>query len=581
MPDMERKQFMKREKSWKLKEQSSKWSMFIAILLLVLMVPSVAADAAREGTLTIQRFRVEDYENLRESTGQSSDMTNVPTDAQTMEGIAFQVEKLLVSATATDVTTDTAVDSTFQARVQSTDAQGRTRFTGLPEGYYLVTERSQSGHLAQGSGRFVVKIPNTVIDASGNETTDYDVVVYPKGQSIQVEKNAISTRQVVGVGDLICWEVWYPMGEDLKREETINGVTTTRYGKNFYLTDEMDSRLDAVIASIRLRYYDRDKEEINLTLTQDTDYHLNYDENTHILKISFTDDVGTKKVADADVAYIQMHLHTRVNTSALDTVEVLWNNARIFFENASGDPYEHEVFPPGTNPEDSRVPKVHLGEIAITKVDAQDTTVRLAGATFSIATTLSDAQAGKFLTREIDASGTREEITITTDSNGQASIKAIGSGIYYLVETQAPEGYAKLTEPIEVTVVNQGDRNVVQVEIRNQKDGSIPGTPGDDKPGDGEPGDTEPGKPGEQPGTPSGDQPGTDGSGSGGKGFAGGVKTGDVVRMTGILLLMTASVGMIGVYLRRREMKKIEVRDREVENIDVQNINARNREVYK
>jgi len=369
---------MKREKRAKV----SDWSIFIVLLLLALMIPSLAASAAREGTLTIQRFRVEDYENLRESTGQSSDMTNVPTGAQTMEGIAFQVEKLLVSATATDVTTDTAVDSTFQARVQSTDAQGRTRFTGLPEGYYLVTERSQSGQLAQGSGRFVVKIPNTVVDASGNETTDYDVVVYPKGQSIQVEKNAISTRQVVGVGDLICWEVWYPMGTDLKREETINGVTTTRYGKNFYLTDEMDSRLDAVIASIRLRYYDRDKEEINLTLTEGIDYHLNYDENTHILKISFTDDVGTKKVADADVAYIQMHLHTRVNISALDTVEVLWNNARISFENASGDPYEHEVFPPGTNPEDSRVPKVYLGEIAITKVDAQDTAVRLAGRHF-------------------------------------------------------------------------------------------------------------------------------------------------------------------------------------------------------
>ena len=525
--------------------QISIGTIFAALLLLALMVPSVPAYASIEGTLTVKKFRVEDYENLRESTGQSSDMTEVPTGAQSIAGVEFTVEKLVVGSTDTKVTPSTPVDTNFPARRQRTDINGETIFTGLPEGYYLVTQSVLSGQHAH-TGRFVVQIPHTIVDASGNETTNYNVVVYPKGQSVQVEKSVSSSKQVVGIGDIISWDVWYPMGPDLKREETINGVTTTSYGKNFYLTDEMDTRLDYVSGSVTFRYYDRNEEEINLTLTEGTDYNLIYDETTHILTISFTDNVGTKKVADANVGFIRMHLDTSVNASALETIEVLWNNARISFENHSGDPYEHEVFPPGTNPEDSRVPKVHLGQIAVTKVDAQDKAVRLAGATFYLAETLQDAQAGKFLTRVSDTNGAREEIRITTDSNGQASIRAIGAGTYYLVETQAPEGYNKLTEPIEITVANDGRNNVVHVEISNLRDGSAPVDPG--KPGDGDPG--------KQPDVPGAKQPGADDSG--GKGFAGGVKTGDVVRMTGILLLVIASGGIVFGILRREKEKRAE-----------------------
>ena len=542
MPDKEKKLSMKR----KIRYKRLDITLFVALLLLALMVPSVVADAAAEGTLTVRKFRVEEYENLRESTGQSSDMTDVPVGAQRIEDVAFIIQKLLVSSSDTQVTVQTPIDTSFTARAQRTDANGETIFTSLPEGYYLVEETIPSGHSAPNAGKFVVKIPHTVFDSNGNKSTNYDVVVYPKGTKVTVEKTVNSTKEVVGIGDVISWDVWYPMGPDLKREETVNGVTTTSYGKNFYLTDEMDTRLDYVEGSVRFRYYDANKNEIALTLTEGIDYHLPYDANTHILTISFTDNVGTKKVADAEVAFIRMHLDTKVNVSALDTVVALWNNARISFENHSGDPYEHEVFPPGTDPEDSRVPKVHLGQIVVTKVDAS-TKQTLAGATFYLAATKQDAEDENFLTRET-ASGTREEITVTTDSNGQASIKTLGAGTYYLVETKAPEGYSKLTEPIEVIVANDSRNNVVQVEVSNIKDGSTPGE--QDKPGDKD-------QDGKDPEGPTGNEPG---GGSGGKGFAGGVKTGDVVRMTGILLLAVASGGIVLGILRKKEEKKREVR---------------------
>ena len=528
---------MKRKNTYTI----SYWTMFALLLLLVLIVPSMAANAA-EGTLTVKKFRVEDYANLRESTGHSSDITDVPQGAQTIEGVVYTLEKLNVNATDINVTISTPVDASFSARTETTDINGEAHFASLPRGYYLVAGSIPSGYTTRAE-KFVVRIPNTILDANGNETTHYDVVVHPKGEKIAVEKKASSARQVVGIGDIITWDVWYPMGPDLKREEKINGVTTTSYGKNFYLTDEMDSRLDYVEGSVAFRYFDKDRNEISLILVEGVDYHLPYDADTHILRINFTDNVGTKKVADANVAYIEMKLDTVVNASALDTVEVLWNNARIFFENTSGDPYEHEVFALGTSTEDGRVPKVYLGQIVVTKVDAVDK-MRLAGATFHLADSLENAEVGNFLTRQIDEQGARKEITITTDHNGEASIKAIGAGTYYLVETAAPNGYYKLTEPIAVTVANDRNSYITHLEVSNTKEGTPPEAPGQGTQGSGNP--------------PGASNDGT-GSGSGGKDFAGGVKTGDVVRMTGIFLLAIASGGIVLGMLqkKKRNSKKV------------------------
>ena len=519
---------MKKKETHKI----SYWLSFVVGLLLVSMIPFLSVNATQEGTLTIQRFQVEQYKNLQQSTGQREDVKDVPAEAQIIENIEFKVEKLLVASTDTQVTPSTPLDTSFAARIQKTDANGESVFTNLPKGYYLVSEGILTGHNAQ-ARRFVVQIPNTVVDASGNETTNYDVVVYPKGQSVQVEKSVSSEKEVVGIGDIISWDVLYPMGPDLKREEIVDGVTVTSYGKNFYLTDEMDPRLDYVEGSVAFRYYDMNENEItNLVLQEGIDYHLPYDAATHVLTISFTDNIGTKKVADANVAYIKMALDTRVNASALDTVEVLWNNARIVFENTSGDPYEHEVFPKGTNLNDSRVPKVHLGQIAVTKVDAQDSNIYLAGATFYLADSKENAKAGNFLKRAVDEKGTLEEIHITTDSSGQATIHAISAGTYYLVETQAPQGYAKLTEPIQLTVANDGRSNITRIEVSNMKE----------KEQEKKPPDTEPPL-----------------TGPGGKVVAEGVQTGDIVRITGILMLIIASVGMIIVYIRREREKRREI----------------------
>jgi len=72
----------------------------------------------------------------------------------------------------------------------------------------------------------------------------------------------------------------------------------------------------------------------------------------------------------------------------------------------------------------------------------------------------------------------------------------------------------------------------------------------------GNPNDTGNGTP-NAPSSGSGGGTGNDApSGTGGKGFAGGVKTGDVMRMTGIFFLMATSMGIIVVYFQKAKITK-------------------------
>ena len=524
---------MKKQNTYK---GSYQFKFILGVLLLaVLPCLSVNVKAATDGTLTIRKFQVENYENLKQGTGQESNQVDVPENAEAMENIEFKVEKLLVNDIDKEVTISAPIDASYEAKIQRTDTNGETKFEDLEKGYYLVTENIPSGYNAPQAGKFVVSIPMETKDSEGNKTVNYDVVVYPKSQKVQIEKEAIDTKEVVGVGSIVKWNVKYPLGPDLKRVETIGGTTNVSYAKGFYLTDTMDTRLDYVPGSVVFSYFDANGSEIaGLNLTEGTDYILTYNASSHMLKIEFTDGIGTNKIADANVATIMMALETVVNESAIDTVKPIGNNAKIHYINEAGDPYEHEVFPDGTDTDDPRVPKVYLGQIVVTKVDAK-TKERLADATFGLADSVKDAKDGNFIKRV--KNGAESDIIITTDNNGEAAIKALEAGTYYLMETKAPSGYTKITEAIQVTIANDGNANVTRISIDNPKEGSQ------------EPSKEPSGTPNDPAGNPTGIPTVAKGTGMT-------PKTGDTTRIVGLTLLAVASIGMLVIVNRKGKKKR-------------------------
>ena len=133
--------------------------------------------------------------------------------------------------------------------------------------------------------------------------------------------------------------------------------------------------------------------------------------------------------------------------------------------------------------------EAHTGAIAIEKVDKADTSVKLEGAKFKVATSKANAEDGTFV-KGTDG----EDIEVTTDANGLATIKGLayaddGSDVsYWLVETQAPtykvtEGgqevektYKLLKTPVEVKVGKTTHNTAVVVQ--NSKEIDLPATGG-------------------------------------------------------------------------------------------------------
>lgn len=69
---------------------------------------------------------------------------------------------------------------------------------------------------------------------------------------------------------------------------------------------------------------------------------------------------------------------------------------------------------------------------------------------------------------------------VTTDENGAAEFKGLKNGSYKLEETAAPDGYNKLTAPVDVTVAMDGTVTTVTVtaEVANKSGSLLPETGG-------------------------------------------------------------------------------------------------------
>ena len=146
--------------------------------------------------------------------------------------------------------------------------------------------------------------------------------------------------------------------------------------------------------------------------------------------------------------------YAKVNKNAVVTEK---NKAQLEYGNKPGDTTT-------TTPSEAKTPTYPLDIKKINK----NTSGLLAGAKFSLYRTAQDAK-GK--TNAITVSGSNGSYVVDADSkntvfesvatevgNGyNLHLNGLASGDYLLVETQAPEGFNKLTDPIKVTITKTGD----------------------------------------------------------------------------------------------------------------------------
>ena len=452
--------------------------MLAAIMMMAMSVTAFAAEGATgTHTLTVNVKSTEPAQDLKGQTinlyklfdvteSKSGETTNYAyTVNNTYKAALASVLKIgetskdedFVKAVADQEATIQQFANDFTAKAL-TDNLGATKtsgkieesktsyeFTGLDAGYYLV-------YVTGGK-----EIQSSLVTV--DETTN---TVNLKTEAPSIEKTADKTT--VNIGDVVKYTVKGSIPD------------TTGYAQYVYkIHDELSTGLDfvndakgtalgagATTVNVTVAFTDNSVTAAGTTptvATLDT-------ANNRKMSLDLSEWVRanqTNKGKEFTVTY-----YAKVNKDAVVTEK---NNAQLEYGNNPTDTTT-------TTPSEAKTPTYPL-DILKTK---KDSTVKLAGAKFSLYTTEADAKNGTNPIKVTGGNGNYvvDSTSATTEFESVENIEGKGynlrvnglaEGTYYLVETKAPDGYNKLTAPVVIKITKSTDTDVNNWTI--SKDGTV------------------------------------------------------------------------------------------------------------
>ena len=358
----------------------------------------------------------------------------------------------------------------------TTDANGVASYNfsrnDMPDGVYLVVELD-SAVVKAPANPFFVSVPMTNDEGTGFV---YDIHAYPKNDvedDVEIDKDVTEIGNKTDTDDVLVNQTWIIRGSI---PTGIYDPNTNTYAHKYTITDVLDHRLTYVENSLRAVVSNRAGEEIALepdahyllTVTDTTDAEGNANKT---IVVDLTAE-GIAYVVETlgegeQVPEIRVYFDTYINSNA-DLGVNIYNGATVDFENYAGWEYDSEV---------EHKPEVHTGGITLVKVDASNGQ-KLAGAKFTLNTRNEDGTYTPVAFYS-NAAMTGEKVTeVVTDGSGNAVFYGLAYGTYYLIETEAPEGYNLLTEPVEVTIGANTHLTENAVTVKNSAEFRLPETGG-------------------------------------------------------------------------------------------------------
>lgn len=371
-----------------------------------------------------------------------------------------------------------------------TDENGRASMNflhhGLPDGIYLVVERRHPS-IVSPIDPFYLFVPMTSPETG---KLVYEITVQPKNDvksDVRIEKDVISIgndEASVNAYEPHTWIIGSTVPED------ISG------GESFVITDTLDNRLD-YIGNLRVVLEEINAATTPVELIKGTDYKLtvtdvdslSQDKPSDSFEIKLTGSgmnkiskaIGTKAFGNY---MLRVYFDAQINANAQMT-EHIPNRAKLEYTNAAGFEFEKE----------SDIPYVYTGAINLLKVDATDKNYTLPGAVFEIYRSATDEEVGAGDSRlteipEVAGNVIKESFfnnsilegdkvtSVTSDENGKVAIYGPAYGKYYLVETQVPDGYNLMAQPIELTINDLSHLEGNEVSIQNTTGTLLPETGG-------------------------------------------------------------------------------------------------------
>lgn len=411
-----------------------------------------------------------------------------------LEGIIFNIYHVadLAEYLNGEVVLPDAEDYEYPAMsdyIITTDANGWASFNftqhGLPDGVYLIVERAHPA-IKEPVKPFYITLPSTNAEGTG---FTYEITAEPKNDvkgEVKVEKDVISLGNDSATLDAYAphkWIISTNIPEDIE------------IGKSYSVSDTLDNRLD-YLGNMQINVETLDGATTLLTLTPDVDYtveltdvdSLSEGKPSDSFKVELTR-TGMVKLAqtipNGDFAghALRLYFDAQINANA-EMGEEIDNQAILKYVNSVNFEFVTE----------SDKPVVYTGGSNLLKVDADNETTVLSGATFEVyrKATAEEVADGTDVTRIEGVAAPVVKVSFfdnaalhgdkvtsaTSDENGRIVIYGLAYGEYYLVETTAPAGYNLLgkTVTLNIDATSHLEENIVLIE--NVSGSILPSTGG-------------------------------------------------------------------------------------------------------
>ena len=463
-----------------------------------LATPSELPDPAHAASLTLHKYALPDGVEPGDPASGKEGESGIPSQATPLEGVGFTIRRAysqgeadaLVSqgtAQASDFTPVSQSGSTqeglagYVLRTGDEELSGTTGADGSAtfdltgkQGTWLVTEKPDP-RVEMPCAPFIASVP--MPDPANDRSWLYDVHVYPKNYRIDVDK------VIVQADGTTTMHASAATGEPVTFRITADIPAAIGSARSYIVTDQLDWRIsttDGVPESLKVTAAGV---ELQNGKDFDTTVQINTNEDNNeqqLITWDFTRGLARLQEAVAsqngsgETSKLVIEFTARLNSNA--TYGTLENGATLQITDQTG-----------TQQFETPRPKESFGAIQIDKCQAGDTSLKLADATFHIASSLDDARQGKWL-HKIAPGGADAGIWVeTTDSSGSATFAGLKFDIengtdYFLVETKAPEGFEAIAEPIRVHVGPGDDTSeaslLTTVQVLDAPLPQLPGTGG-------------------------------------------------------------------------------------------------------
>ncbi|MBQ0018799.1 MAG: SpaH/EbpB family LPXTG-anchored major pilin [Clostridiales bacterium] len=414
-------------------------SLLLALCVILSMSATVfAADSssitltgAQEGH-TFEAYQVfkgtKDGTNLNKiQWGDGVDSDALLTDLKKLDAYKDCKTAAAVAKVLSEQTTATAADDfakivakhlvAAKAKTGTSDEDGKCAINVGNDGYYFVKDTTDVDGEDDSITKFILKVV-------GNETVEVKADK-PGVDKVIAEADSANGQDgkgtAVNVGDTVTFKVTSTVPK-------MDGYTSY----DFIVNDTMSEGLTLVDDSVKITIDGKDY----TAFTEKIDGQK--------ITITFNDFINQKDNAGKAIV---ISYDAVLNSKAL-TTDKENNTVKLTYSNNPNDTSKH-----GTTPEKKTY--VFDFDLVIDKYDGADSTkaTKLEGAKF----VLMNAD-GKYYSYDADNKkvvwvDSQDDATPkTTDANGATSFIGIDAGTYQLVETEAPEGYNLIKDPVEVKI---------------------------------------------------------------------------------------------------------------------------------